>query len=101
MYVLITSKPNEYQAIPGEGLTPVKQFDYFFFRKKRNVFTIAEVTDPSARVVIQELGENGTRNSIPVKFFESFDTVDAAEEELASLAQAGSMDAELVEAEVA
>lgn len=101
MYVLITSKPNEYQAIPGEGLTPVKQFDYYFFNRKRSVFTIAEVTGPGARVVIQEVGENGTRNSIPVKFFESFETVEAAEAELASLAQAGAMDTELVEAEVA
>lgn len=101
MYVLITSKPDEYQAILSEGLNPVKQFEYYYFNKRRSVFTIAEVTGSGARVVIEELGENGTRNSIPVKFFESFETVEAAEAELASLAQAGAMDTELVETQVA
>lgn len=97
MYALITSKPGEYDAIPDDNVKPVKSFDYFFFNRKRASYLIAEVNSASARVNIQELDEQGTLNSVPIKFFESFDTVDAAVAELNSLAQAGDTEVSLVE----
>lgn len=99
MYVLITSKPGEYDAIPGDGVTPVKRFDYFFYDKRRASYVIAEVKSPSARVDIRELGEQGTCNSVPIKFFESFESVEDAENELAGLAQVGDKHVSLVEAQ--
>lgn len=98
MYVLITSKPGEYDAIPGDGVTPVKRFDYFFYDRKRASYVIAEVQSSSARVGIRELDEQGTCNSVPIKFFESFESVEDAEKELASLAQVGDGNVSLVEA---
>lgn len=87
-YILMTSKVKEYVAEPEKGMTVVKVFDHYFCDQKRSEFSVARVESPDARVRITELGEGGTVNSIPFKFFESFDSVDGAESELQELVSA-------------
>ncbi len=87
-YILMTSKVNEYVAEPEHGVTIVKVFDHYLFDQKRSEFSVGRVEAPDARVRISELGEGGTVNSIPFKFFESFDSVEAAEAELQELMDA-------------
>ena len=79
MYIILTSKLGEYDARPGQGISPVEAYEYFFYGKKKADFTIAEVDGDQGRVSIVEAGEGGTTNSVPLKFFERFDTVEAAD----------------------
>lgn len=95
MYVVLTSKVEEYSARPEGGLTIVKSFDYYFYNKKKAVFSIARVDSEKARVNIAEIDEKGSKNSIPIKFFETFDSLEAAEKELAHLTQSNVMDVDL------
>jgi hypothetical protein len=97
MFVLITSKMGEYQAEPESGLTPVKHYDYYFYNKKKAEICIARVDSDSARVRITEVGDRGARNSIPIKFFESFDSLQHAEKELQHLASSTTLDVALKE----
>lgn len=85
MYVLLTSKVNEYDAVPDRGMTLIKTFDFYFYDRRTTVFSVARVDAADARVRITEVGEGGSVNSIPVKFFESFDSLEAAEAELGHL----------------
>lgn len=95
MFVVLTSKVDEYDASPEAGLTIVKRFDYYFYNKKKAEFSIARVDSDKARVSIAEVGEKGSKNSVPIKFFEAFDSLEAAEKELAHLAHSKVMDVDL------
>lgn len=97
MFVLITSKMDEYQAEPESGLTPLKHYDYYFYQRKRAEICIARIDSASARVSITEAGDNGTRNSIPIKFFESFESLQQAELELQHLASSTTLDVRVTE----
>jgi hypothetical protein len=97
MFVLITSKMGEYRAEPESGLTPVKHYDYYFYNKRKAEICIARVDSDSARVRITEAGDRGARNSIPIKFFESFDSLHNAEKELQHLASSSALDVVLKE----
>ncbi|MFQ3786555.1 hypothetical protein [Halomonas sp. A29] len=95
MYIILTSKLGEYDARPGQGISPVESYEYFFYGKKKADFTIAEVSGDQGRVSIVETGEGGKTNSVPLKFFERFDTVEAARAELEQLVTFGSIDTRL------
>jgi hypothetical protein len=95
MYIIITSKLDEYQAKPDPGIEPVETYAYYFYGKKKADFTIAEVKADGVRVSIIEHGEGGKTNSVPIKFFETFETVEQARKELQQLVTFGSIDARL------
>lgn len=95
MYIILTSKLGEYDARPGQGIAPVESYAYFFYGKKKADFTIAEVTGDQGRVSIVESGEGGLTNSVPLKFFERFDSVEAARAELEQLVTFGTIDTRL------
>lgn len=98
MYIIMTSKLGEYEARPGEGVAPVESYEYFFYGRKKADFVIAEVTGERGRVSIVETGEGGRTNSVPLKFFERFDTLEEARAELEQLVSFGSIDARLARA---
>ncbi|KAA0012061.1 ferredoxin [Billgrantia pellis] len=100
MYIILTSKLGEYDARPGQGIAPVESYEYFFYGKKKANFTIAVVSGDEGRVSIVEAGEGGKTNSVPLKFFERFDTVEAARAELEQLVAFGSIDARLERAQL-
>lgn len=95
MYIILTSKLGEYDARPGQGITPVEAYEYFFYDRKKADFTIAEVSDDKSRVSIVESSDDGRTNSVPLKFFERFDTVEAARAELEQLITFGSIETRL------
>lgn len=95
MYIILTSKLGEYDARPDPGITPVEAYEYFFYNRKKADFTIAEVGVGRGRVNIVETGESGLTNSVPLKFFEHFNTVEAARAELEQLVTFGSIQARL------
>lgn len=95
MFVILTSKIEEYDAQVETGLTIVKSFEYYFYNRKKALFKIARVDSEKARINIIETTEKGTKNSIPIKFFEAFDTLEAAEKELHNLTSSKVMDVSL------
>lgn len=95
MFVILTSKPDEYNALSDGGLSVVKNYDYYFYNRKKARFSIAKIESAQARVSIVEVGERGATNSIPIKFFESFDNLEAAEKELEHLTHSKIMDVDL------
>jgi len=95
MFVILTSKVDEYNARSEAGLTIIKSFEYYFYNKKKAVFSIARVDSDRARVSIVEIGVKSSNNSIPIKFFEAFDSLEAAEKELAHLTCSKVMEVDL------
>lgn len=95
MYIILTSKLGEYDAKPGQGVTPVEAYEYFFYDLKKADFTIAQVGSDEGRVSIVEVGQEGSTNSVPLKFFEHFDTVEEARAELEQLVTFGSISTRL------
>lgn len=94
--IVFSSKIGEFEAIPNNGLRVVREYDYYFYGKKRSRFTLAEVKSFDARVTIQESGEGGSTNSIPIKFFESFDSAQKAEHELMNLVKSDPQSLQLI-----
>jgi hypothetical protein len=95
MYIIVTSKPEEYTAEPGSGIAPVETWNYVFYGRVRSVFTIGEVTGDDARVKIVDEADPACVNWVPAKFFGAFDTLDAARHELEELTRFGAIDARL------
>lgn len=93
-YVILTSKPGQFRTEPSEGLLPIEAWDYHCDGRVRARFLVAELSAPTRVRVIDE-GESGTVNSVPSKFLESFDDLDAARRELRNLCSYGSTQAEL------
>jgi hypothetical protein len=91
-FVILTSKPGIFRTDPGPGVNPVETWDYLFCGRKRAAFTIAELNAPSR---VRIVDESGPVNSVPTKFLESFDSIEAARAELRTLTLYGSMPVEL------
>lgn len=94
MYVVLTTKPGEFQTVITKGLTPVESYDYIFYGRKRANFTIAELDDP-VKIRIVEDEPPQIVNDVPSKLFEKFDTLDEARAELNTLTHYGTMDIKL------
>ncbi|MEM8590716.1 MAG: ferredoxin [Pseudomonadota bacterium] len=95
MYIIVTSKPNEYSADLGTGVRAVETYDYFFYGKHLATHVIGEVVAGDARVRIVDAEYPDCVNSVPYKFFGDFDQVDEAREELQELTRFGDIDARL------
>lgn len=94
MFVILTTKPEEFYTVMGEGVTSVESYDYIFYGRKRANFTIAELDGVDRITIIEDVPPHIT-NRVPSKLFESFDTLEEAREELNTLTHYGSMDIEL------
>ena len=95
MYIIVTSKPNEYSADLGTGVRAVETYDYFFYGKHLATHVIGEVVAGDARVQIVDAEHPDCVNSVPYKFFGDFDAIDDAREELQELTRFGDIDARL------
>lgn len=95
MYIIVTSKPQEYAADHGDGVRPIEVYDYFFYGQHRATFTIGEVLRDDARVQIIDTEDPTCINSVPIKFFGDFDEVGDARAELEELTHFGEIDARL------
>ncbi len=95
MYIIVTSKPEEYFAEHGAGVRPVETYRYYFYGQHRATFTIGEVVDAEARVTIIDSADPTCINSVPTKFFGNFADVEDARCELEELVRFGDIDARL------
>lgn len=95
MFIIVTSKPNEYDASYGAGVRPVETYKYYFYGNHRATFTIGEVVEATARVTITDIEYPDAVNSVPIKFFGNFGDVGEARHELEELTRFGEIDARL------
>ena len=94
MYVILTTKPGVFRTELGDGLTAVEAYDYILFGRKKSQFVIARIEgDPRIRIVEDEPPH--VVNLIPSKFLHRYQSVEAAHEELRSLAKFSSDDVRL------
>jgi len=98
MYLILTSKPGQFRTEMGEGLAVAESYDYLFCGRIKARFVIAELTGELARTRVRVVDESGepSVNSVPAKFLEKFDSVEAALRELQHLCSFGSIDTALV-----
>jgi hypothetical protein len=94
MYVILTSKPGQFRTELTPGLTPVETYDYLFHESRKARFVIAEIAG-TPRIRVVEEGPAGLVNSVPCKFLQHFETVEAARRELRTLTAFGSVQARL------
>ena len=95
MYVILTSKPGQFNTEIGEDMQPVEAYDYFFCGRKRAHFVIANLTR-DVKITIVDESSPPVVNHVPSNFLAKFETVEAARRELNSLTHFGGMDISLV-----
>lgn len=91
MYLILTSKPGQFRTELVEGLRHVESCDYFFFGRCKARFVIAELMSDCRVAVIDETPPEVV-NHVPVKFFETFETVERARAALRQLVREGDAD---------
>lgn len=95
MYVILTSKPGIYRTEPNDDIRVVEAWDYVLEGRVRARFRLGELLRETRVKVIGE-GDAPTVNTVPSKFLERFDTLEAGRHELRRLCSFGTLDARLV-----
>ncbi|SDH15523.1 hypothetical protein SAMN05192534_1029 [Alteribacillus persepolensis] len=85
-YIILTNK-EEYQTdLNNEGLEVIETYDYYFFDHLKAKYTIAKVHDNSIKIKLtEEKNDKVYVNRVPVKFFETFEKLEEAHDELREL----------------
>ena len=88
-YIVLTNKDTFQTILENDGLEPVETYHFYFFDKLKAKYTIAKVLDENMKIQLFEIYEGKEYvNHIAVKFFERFDTIEAAREELSEIVKA-------------
>ncbi len=98
MFVILTSKPGQFRTELGDHLQAVESYDYLFCGRKRAQFVIATLLSESKVRVVEECVP-AVVNLVPSKFLPRFETLEAARDELMTLAGSAAMDIALVKRE--
>jgi len=93
MYVILTSKPGQFRTEIAGGVRPLEAYDYLFYGRTKAHFVIAELIEDTKIRVVEE--GSAIVNDVPAKFFEKFETVEHALNELRHLTTFGHMDTAL------
>lgn len=97
MYVILTSKPGAYRTEPNADIRLVEAWDYVLEGRVRARFQLGELLRETRVQVIGE-GESSTVNTVPSKFLERCETLEAGRRELQQLCSFGTLDARLIPA---
>ena len=95
MYVILTSKPGLYRTEANADIRQVEAWDYVLEGRVRARFVLGELLRETRVQVIGE-GESPTVNTVPSKFLERFDTLEAGRHELQQLCSFGNLDSQLI-----
>lgn len=88
-YIVLTNKDTFQTILKNDGLEPVETYHFYFFNQLKAKYTIAKVLDESIKIQLFETYEGKDYvNHIGVKFFERFETIEAAREELNEIVKA-------------
>ena len=105
-YIVLTNKDTFQTILKNDGLEPVETYHFYFFEQLKAKYTIAKVLDDKIKIQLFEVFEGKEYvNHIAVKFFEKFETIEAAREELYEIVRASgnsedSVNSKLVKFEV-
>jgi ferredoxin len=99
MYVILTSKPGIFRTEAGVGLKPVEAWEYSLDGKLRASFVVAEI-EGQPRITVIEEDPPHVVNSIPSKFMQKFETLQAARNELDHLIKFRDLDVKLLKVPV-
>jgi hypothetical protein len=105
-YIVLTNKDTFQTILKNDGLEVVETYDFYFFDKLKAKYTIAKILDETIKIKLYEQYEGKEYvNQISVKFFEKFDTLEAAREELNEIVKASgnskdSKNSKLVKSEI-
>jgi hypothetical protein len=103
---VLTNKNTFQTILKNDGIEPVETYDFYFFGDLKANYTIVKVLDENIKIQLFEKYEGKEYvNNISVKFFEKFDTIEAAREELQEIVKASgnsedSKNAKLVKCEL-
>ncbi|MEW9668790.1 hypothetical protein [Ammoniphilus sp. 3BR4] len=81
-YIVLTNKESYQTDLTTAGIELVESYDYMFYDKRIANYSIVKVTDNKCKIKIVEESDRSYINHIPVKFFEAFETIEEAREEL-------------------
>ena len=95
MFVILTSKPGQFRTELGDHLQALETYDYMFCGRKRAQFVIATLLRDAKTRIVDESAP-AVVNLVPSKFLPKFETLDAARDELKSLAGSSLTDIALV-----
>lgn len=95
MYTILTSKPGLYNAQADEGSVVLETYEYLFYGRLKAIYQLVRL-DRETRIRITEVDPPYTTNSVPTKFLDKFDTLEAARAELEHLVRFGGLDARLL-----
>jgi hypothetical protein len=85
-YILVSTTDRYRTVVENPNLQKVGEYEYHFFGKKKTTFFICRINNhEGARVVIQGVSEVFPDNSIPLKVFPKFDTIEEMEKEIYEL----------------
>jgi len=88
-YIVLTNKDTFQTIVDNEGLKAIETYHFYFFNELKAKYTIAEVLDDNIKIKLYEKYEGKEYvNDIRVKFFETFETIEAAQEELYEIVKA-------------
>jgi hypothetical protein len=105
-YIVLTNKDTFQTILKNDGLEVIETYDFYFFGKLKAKYTIAKILDENIKIQLYEQYEGKEYvNQISVKFFEKFDTIEAAREELNEIVKASgnsedSKNSKLVKSEI-
>jgi len=85
-HIILTNKDDYQTELNHEGLEILDTYQYFFFDKLKAKYTIAIVHNENIKITLTE-NKWGTSyiNHIPIKFFEAYETIEDALDELKEL----------------
>ncbi len=81
-YIILTNKESYQTALDTPGIELIASYDFLFYDKLQANYSIVKVTDSKCKIKITEESDKQYVNHIPVKFFEAFDTIEEAMDEL-------------------
>lgn len=82
-YIVLTSKDTFQTIVDPKGLEVVETYHFYFFNEIKAKYTIAKILDHTIKIQLYEKYEGKEYvNNINVKFFETFDSIEGAREEL-------------------
>lgn len=88
-YIILTNKQTFQTKVDSNGIKPIESYNFHFFDEIKANYTIAEVVDQNTKITLFEEYEGKEYvNEIRVKFFETFDTIEAARDELGEIVKA-------------
>lgn len=88
-YIVLTNKNTFQTILANEGLEPVETYHFYFFEELKAKYTIAKVLDETIKIqLFEEFEGKEYVNHIAVKFFERFETIESAREELYEIVKA-------------